>query len=60
MNRHLSLRSGNPALTSKTFVNIVDVGKCSEPVVPISKIKIIKYSERDDWELCPKYHIGNS
>ncbi len=42
------------------LVNIVDVKKCSEPITPISKIKIIKYSERDDWELCPKYHIGKS
>ncbi len=42
------------------LVNIVDVDKSSDPITPISKIKIIKHSERDDWELCPKYHIGKS
>ncbi len=42
------------------LINIVNIDQCSEPITPISKIKILKYSERDDWELCPKYHIGKS
>ena len=42
------------------LINIVDIESCSEPITSINKIKILKYSERDDWELCPKYHIGKS
>lgn len=42
------------------LVVLVDNNKSSEPIVHISKIKIIKHHERDDWELCPKYHIGKT
>ena len=31
-----------------------------EPMTNIGKIKIISYKEKSDWELIPKYHIGNS
>jgi hypothetical protein len=27
-------------------------------LAPSSAIKVIKHSERDEWELCPKYTIG--
>ena len=27
---------------------------------PLRQIKIIPYKEKDKWELCPKYNIGNS
>lgn len=32
----------------------------SEPddLAPLSTIKVIKHSERGEWELCPKYTIG--
>ena len=26
---------------------------------PLRQIKIIGYKEKDQWELCPKYNIGN-
>ena len=26
---------------------------------PLRQIKIISYKEKDGWELCPKYNIGN-
>jgi hypothetical protein len=26
---------------------------------PMRQIKIINFKEKDDWELCPKYNIGN-
>lgn len=26
---------------------------------PLRTIKIIGYKEKDQWELCPKYNIGN-
>ena len=28
-------------------------------VAPLRQIKIISYKEKDQWELCPKYNIGN-
>ena len=40
------------------LLTIVDTAKAEDPITPLSKIKIIKYSERGEWELCPKYHIG--
>lgn len=27
---------------------------------PLRQIKIIPHKEKDQWELCPKYNIGNS
>ncbi len=26
---------------------------------PMRQIKIINFKEKDNWELCPKYNIGN-
>jgi len=40
------------------LLTIVDAAKAEDPITPLSKIKIIKYSDRGEWELCPKYHIG--
>lgn len=31
-----------------------------DPVAPINQIKIISHKEKDQWELVPKYNIGNS
>ena len=30
-----------------------------KPLAPMRQIKIIPYREKSDWELCPKYNIGN-
>jgi len=30
-----------------------------EPLAPMRQIKIIPFKEKNDWELCPKYNIGN-
>ena len=27
---------------------------------PLRQIKVLSFKERDDWELCPKYNIGNT
>lgn len=35
-------------------VNSEDIGK----LVPLSQIKIISFSEKNDWQLIPKYQIG--
>ena len=29
------------------------------PVAPLRLIKIISFKEKNQWELCPKYNIGN-
>ena len=40
------------------LVKLVDKVKSSEPIVPITKIKIIPFKEKSDWELVAKYNIG--
>ncbi len=29
------------------------------PIAPLRQIKIISYKDKEQWELCPKYNIGN-
>ena len=29
------------------------------PIAPLRQIKIISFKDKDEWELCPKYNIGN-
>ena len=31
----------------------------SQPLAPLRQIKIIPYKDKSNWELCPKYNIGN-
>ena len=31
----------------------------SKDCAPMRQIKIIGYKDKDQWELCPKYNIGN-
>jgi len=31
-----------------------------EPLAPMRQIKIIPFKEKTEWELCPKYNIGNN
>jgi len=40
------------------LVKLVDKNKSSDPIVPITKIKIIPFKEKNDWELIAKYNIG--
>lgn len=40
------------------LVRIVDKQSTTEPLVPLSQIKILAYKEKDDWMLVPKYNIG--
>ena len=30
-----------------------------QPIAPLRQIKIISFKDKDQWELCPKYKIGN-
>ena len=41
------------------LVNIVDKSICVEKA-PLRQIKIVSYREKSQWELCPKYNIGQS
>lgn len=36
------------------------VAKESLDCAPLRQIKIISHKDKDQWELCPKYNIGNS
>ena len=39
---------------------LIDFVKKEELVVaPLRQIKIISYRDKDNWELCPKYTLGN-
>jgi len=29
------------------------------PIAPLRQIKIISFKDKDQWDLCPKYNIGN-
>jgi hypothetical protein len=39
------------------LVELVD-DKSKEPVAPLSKIKVLPYKEKDEWELVAKYNLG--
>jgi hypothetical protein len=40
------------------LVKVVDEQQIKAPVTPISQIKIIKHTEKNDWVLEAKYNIG--
>tara|TARA_R110000868_G_scaffold94549_1_gene260799 strand:+ start:14047 stop:14451 length:405 start_codon:yes stop_codon:yes gene_type:complete len=40
------------------LVKILDTAQVAE-CAPIRQIKIISHKDKDQWELCPKYNIGN-
>lgn len=40
------------------LVGLVNPSKSSEPVAPLSQIKVLPYKEKDDWELVAKYNLG--
>lgn len=40
------------------LIQILDKTQVSE-CAPLRQIKIISHKEKDEWELCPKYNIGN-
>jgi len=41
------------------LVTIVDQSQAKD-VAPLRQIKVIPFKEKNQWELCPKYNIGNS
>ena len=42
------------------LLEVIDEGFEDEQMANIGQIKILSYKDKDDWELIPKYHIGNS
>ena len=38
----------------------VDNKENIKPLAPMRQIKIIPFKEKEEWELCPKYNIGNN
>ena len=41
------------------LISIITPSKAQD-VAPLRQIKVIPYKEKSQWELCPKYNIGNS
>jgi hypothetical protein len=41
------------------LIKLVDASKSSDPVAPISQIKVIAFKEKDKWNLQSKYNIGH-
>jgi len=37
----------------------LDNAEQAQPLSPLRQIKIISFKDKDQWELCPKYNIGN-
>jgi len=42
------------------LVEAVDPEEYAEPQLTLAQLKIIPHKEKKDWQLVPKYHIGNS
>ncbi len=42
------------------LIKVVSPKQIEEPVVSLKQIKILPHKEKDDWELCPKYHMGKN
>jgi len=42
------------------LLKIIEPFEDDEPMLGMGKIKIISHKEKNEWELIPKYHIGNS
>ena len=40
------------------LISLKDSSKMT-PLAPLRQIKIISFKDKDQWELCPKYNIGN-
>lgn len=40
------------------LIKVVDASKIQDPIAPLSQIKIITHSEKNNWELVAKYSIG--
>ena len=55
----IARRNTIATLMSDWVLITIDSGTKTEPIAPMRQIKIIPYREKNSWELCPKYNIGN-
>ena len=46
-------------LSEWELIILVEPDKSAEPTVPLSQLKILSFKEKDEWDLTPKYNIGN-
>lgn len=42
------------------LVEAIDPEEYKEPMLSLAQLKIIPHKEKGEWQLVPKYHIGNS
>ena len=51
----------NTIATLMSDWGLVDIQntEVTKPLAPLRQIKIIPFKEKTQWELCPKYNIGN-
>ena len=42
------------------LVEAVDPEEYTSPIISLAQLKIIPHKEKKEWQLVPKYHIGNS
>ena len=40
------------------LIGLVESNKSSDPVAPLSQIKVLPYKEKNEWNLTAKYNIG--
>lgn len=40
------------------LIKLVDKDKSSDPIAPLSQIKVLPYKEKSEWNLVTKYSIG--
>ena len=41
-----------------SLVKLVDEEKTKDPILPLNQLKILSFSEKEEWSLIPKYNIG--
>ena len=46
-------------LSEWELISLVEPDKSAEPTVPLSQLKILSFKGKDEWDLTPKYNIGN-
>ena len=55
----LARRNTIATLISDWGLVSIDSKETVQPLAPLRQIKIIPFKEKNNWELCPKYNIGN-
>ena len=55
----VAIRNTIATLMSDWGLLQIDTATKLEPIAPLRQIKIISFKDKDEWNLCPKYNIGN-